>query len=82
MIETLVALVLGFGGWVVALILMTKSAELYKKYSKNQKPEGYYVGDPNGVPLNWGDYLGYLLIAIWLIFIAYVLFPLLYKYVL
>ena len=53
MIETLVALVLGFGGWVVALILMTKSAELYKKYSKNQKPEGYYVGDPNGVPLNW-----------------------------
>ena len=72
MIETLVVLVLGFGGWVVALFLMTKSAELYKKYSKNQKPEGYDVGDPKGAPLNWGDYLGYLLIAIWLIFIAYV----------
>ena len=82
MIEMVGAVVLGFGGWFVALVLYVKSAELYKKYSKNQKPEGYYVGDHNGVPLNWGDYLGYFLIGVWILFISYVLFPLFNEYIL
>ena len=77
-----ITVALGFGCWFVTLVLYAKSAELYKKYSKNQKPDNYYVDDHNGVPLNWGDYLGYFLIAVWIVFIYYVIGPLFEEYLL